>query len=1064
MEKSVAEHHLEIRLLGAPVLRLNGESVRPETTKTLALLVYLAMEGGHQRRDTLAALFWGDKADRRAAANLRRAFWNLRRVLHPGGEGDCPYLDVDRREARFNPRDAWLDVEQFERLAHSPANLPPHEQRTHLQQAVDLYRGDFLTGLSLDDAPVFERWMLGQRAYLREQAFRAFHRLSKIHATHGNYAQAVDTLRRFLTLAPWREETHRQVMLMLALQGEREQALRQYKHCTRILAKELDAEPTPETQSLYRRIRSGEITVEATGTAAPALPFVGRGPAYAWVLAQRREPGLTLIEGEAGVGKTRLLHEVLQHAAGAGASVLRGRSYEFQDAVPYHAVTEAIAAYLKRMETLAHLRLPDEPLSELARLVPALCRLCPEVEPARPQDTVAARERSFDSVAVFLRALPRPILFLDDLHWADTGTLDLLHYLIRALEETPCWFVGAYRPEETPLDHALTRLRQALSRDGLVHRRRLAPLTARDVAQATAKCLAADASRGAEDEALAAYLFGQSGGNPFILTEALRTLEDQGMLQADGAMWRLTGQLDEHDVLPLRVQEVILQRVGRLSAEARWPLEVASVIGRPFTLTLLARAAGLAPDTVADHAATWQARQLLRCDDADRYDFTHDKIRASIYEHLPEHAQQLLHGRLGQALLEGETRLKPLPPPPVADEQAARVAYHFERSLAPQRAAPYLAQAAEAALNVYAHASAIDYYQRALPLLSRDEDRAEVLIELAHAQQLTGCWDEAKSLYQQAIELAEGTGEHQTRARAWYLLADAQESQGKYRAALKSATQAERAARAAGPAGRESLAAALHRKGWAAFRLGDAERAMRLGKETLTLSREIRAWKWQADSLNLLSAIHNHRDDYDQAVECMEQALALYREAGHRRGEAVMLGNLGNTSYLRGDYEAAVTRYRQGLKLAREIGHRYTEMLCLNNLGGALVALDEYEAAEEQLQQVLNVPGSEQWFLLPDTYRYLAEARLALGHLDQARKAARRVLALVQARKEPAPEYTGTAWRILGEIAARKREPVTIEEEACDAERCFDQSLKKFKAAGMAAEAAQVKALRADYR
>jgi predicted ATPase/two-component SAPR family response regulator len=1063
VDKKAKDAVLRIRLLGAPTLRLNDERVHPETTKTLALLAYLAVEPGSQRRDKLATLFWGDKDERRAAANLRRAFWNLRRVLNPGGEGDCPYLIVNRREAAFNRESSyWLDVEQFEKLASQeageltgrsrerPTNLPT------LREAVQLYRGDFLAGLQVDGAPAFERWVLGQRAYLKDQALRAFHQLSDLHAARGEHDQATEVLRQFLTLAPWREETHRQVMLMLALQGEKEQALHQYESCVQTLDREMDAAPSQETQRLYRRIRDGEI--EATPASpspdqAPRLPFVGRGDAYAWLLEQRTKPGLTLVEGEAGVGKTRLLHEVLRRATGEGASVLRGRCHEFQDAVPYHAVNEAIEGYLESTPTEA-LDLPTSTLAELGRLVPAISRLHPDVKPARPQDTTAARERFFDSVAVFLRSLHHPVLFLDDLHWANAGTVDLLHYLTRALEECSCWLVGTYRPEETSLEHPLTRMRQGLNRDGLVHRLRLAPLTAEDVTQAIAQSL-----RGEGKSALSTYLFRQSGGNPFILTEVLEVLEEKGVLDVQDGAWQLVGELDRDDLLPARVQDVILQRVGRLSSEARWPLDVAAVIGRPFTPAFLARAAGVSSEALEEHTETWRSRRLIACDAAGRCDFTHDKIRESVYHHLPEQMRRLLHGRVGQVLVEGDVEgggtLDPAPPPDVPDKTAARVAYHFERSLDTDRAAPYLVQAARSALDVYAHESAIDYYQRALPLLARAEERASVMVDLAHAQQLTGRWSEAEALYQQAIGLAKDTGAHQAQARAWYLLADAQESQGDYYAALKSAKKAEQAARAAGPADREPLAAALYRKGWAVFRLGDAEQAIRLGEDVLALSREIKAWKRQADSLNLLSAIHNQSGDYDQAAECMEQALALYREVGHRRGEAVMLGNLGNTSYLRGDYHAAIERYRQGLELAREIGHRYTEMLCLNNLGGAQVAVEAYEAAEKNLLQVLEVPGSEQWFLLPDTYRYLAEARLALRESDGALEAARRVLTLVEKKEESAPEYEGTAWRVLGEIAARKDKPVTIRGESHNAAACFDESLRIFDAAGMDKEHAR---------
>jgi len=1055
------EADLQIHLLGAPTLLVRGKQAQPETSKTLALLAYLCVERRAHRRDALAALFWGESDRARAARSLRRAFWNLRRVLNPGGDGDCPFLTVSRHEAAFDQESRyWLDTQAFERLTDPSGDESSARLQQRLKRAIDIYRGDFLSGLTVARCPTFERWVLSQRAYLKEQAFLAFHRLSELYAGRGAYGEAVKTLRSYLTLAPWREESHRQLMLMLAMQGERELALRQFDICQGILQRELGVVPSEETRGLRRRISDEKVTRRAARSADEGsldLPFVGRGDAYRWMLRRRARRGLTLVAGEAGVGKTRLVSEVLRRSAADGASILRGRCYEFQGALPYQAVNEALGQYVERIADVGAFGLPGPVLAELARLVPAvrrrwaeLAQAQPELEPAQPASGSEGRERFFDSVAALLRAVRRPVLFLDDLHWADAATLDLLHYLVRALEGGSCWFVGAYRVEETGLDHPLTRLIHGLSRDGLADRLELSPLTEGDIAQVTADRLSPG-----EAETLAAYLFQQSGGNPFIITEMVGMLAEEGCLEIGQDGWRLVGRLDGGDVLPSRVQDVVLQRVGRLSEEGRWAMNVAAVIGGPFRSDFLARAAGLPEGTVGGHLDGWRTRRLISCSDDGRCDFGHDKIRASVYHHLSEPVRSLLHERVAHVLMEdGPDETEPLERSvqEVADDAAGRVAYHFERSLDPRRAAPFLVQAARSAMEVYAHESAIDYYRRALSLLSRDEDRASVMVDLAHAQHVTGRWADVEELYRRGIDLAREAGVPQVEARAWHLVAEAQESRGDYRGALTSAARAEDAAREAGQQGRGALAAALHRKGWAVFRLGDAESALSLGGEALGLGRVIEDWKVQADSLNLLSAIHNRTGAYDRAAACMKEALALFQEAGYRRGEAVMLGNLGNTAYLQGAYERAAGRYREGLALARQIGHRYTEMLCLNNLGGALVAVEAYEEARACLEQVLEMPESEKWFLLPDTCCYLAEARLALDELDGALAAARKLLRAVRMREEAAPAYEGAAWRILGQIARAHGGAMEVDGEHRPAEWCFGESLRIFEEAGLEEE------------
>jgi DNA-binding SARP family transcriptional activator len=1051
------EADLQIHLLGAPTLLVRGQRARPETSKTLALLAYLCMERRVHRRDALAAFLWGERDQARAARSLRRAFWNLRRVLNPGGDGECPHLTVKRHEAAFNREsEYWLDAEAFERLTDLSGDESSARLQQRLKRAIGIYRGDFLRGLTVAECPSFERWVLSQRAYLKERAFQAYYRLSELYAARGAYAEATETLRSYLTLAPWREESHRQLMLMLALQGERELAIRQFEICREILQRELGVAPSEETRRLRRRISEKKATHRATGATdegSPDLPFVGRGDAYRWMLRRRARRGLTLVAGAAGVGKSRLVNEVLRRSAADGASILRGRCYEFQGALPYQAVNEALGQYVERIADVGTLDLPGPVLAELARLVPAVRRRWPGLEPAQPAGGSQGRERFFDSVAALLRAMRRPVLFLDDLHWADAATLDLLHYLVRALEGDSCWFVGAYRVEETRLDHPLTRLIHGLSRDELADRLELSPLTEDDIAEVTADRL----SQG-EVETLAAYLFRQSGGNPYIVTEMVGLLAEEGCLEVRQDGWRLVGRLDGGNVLPSRVQDVVLQRVGRLSEEGRWAMNVAAVIGRPFRSDFLARAAGLPEGTVDDHLDSWRMRRLMSCNNDGWCDFDHDKIRASVYHHLAEPVRRLVHERVAHVLMEdGPDEKGPLERSvqKVADDDAGRVAYHFERSLDPSQAAPFLVQAARSAMEVYAHELAIDYYRRALSLLTQDEDRASVMVDLAHAQHVTGRWADVEELYRRGIDLAREAGVPQVEARAWHLVAEAQESQGEYRGALMSAARAEDAAREAGEKGRGVLAAALHRKGWALFRLGDPESALSLGREALGLGRVIEDWKVQADSLNLLSAIHNQAGAYDRATACMKEALALFREAGYRRGEAVMLGNLGNTAYLQGAYERAADRYREGLALARQIGHRYTEMLCLNNLGGALVAVRAYAEASACLEQVLEMPESENWFLLPDTCCYLAEARLALDELDEALAAARRLLRAVRMREEAAPEYEGAAWRILGHIARANSGAIEVGGEHRPAEWCFGESLRIFEEAGLEEEYAR---------
>jgi len=290
----------ELSLLGPVAITLKGERVSGQVpAKSQALLCYLAATGRRHSREKLAGLLWGDMPEARAKANLRKSLSTLRQVL-----GDA--LIITRQTVAFNhDSDYWLDVEAFE-SALAEDNADP-ETLQALREAVDLYRGEFLEGLSVRQALGFEEWILGERERLRQLVLQALHRLSVAYAVRGEVATAIEYTNRLLALEPWQEEAHRQLMTLLARSGQHSAALAQYETCRRILAEELGVEPLPETQALYHRLKTRR---EASPHNLPAqtAPFVGRQAELAQIAHGLDRPDcrlLTLI-GAGGIGKSRL--------------------------------------------------------------------------------------------------------------------------------------------------------------------------------------------------------------------------------------------------------------------------------------------------------------------------------------------------------------------------------------------------------------------------------------------------------------------------------------------------------------------------------------------------------------------------------------------------------------------------------------------------------------------------------------------------------------------------------------------------------------------------------------
>jgi DNA-binding SARP family transcriptional activator len=252
---------LKLWLLGPPRVEHNEMTITMERQKALALLVYLAVTGESQRRDTLADLLWPDSSQSSARAGLRRDLSILNKAL--GGE----WLIIDRETVGL-PRgsDFWLDLEQFQgRLAECERHgHPVHEVCPAclplLTEAVSLYRGDFLSGFTLPDCPDFDEWQFFQTESLRQAFASALERLVQAHSTQGAYEAALPLARRWLALDPLHEPAHRCLMQVYAGAGQQAAALRQYQICVQTLEAEFGLPPSAETTALYEQIRLGDVS------------------------------------------------------------------------------------------------------------------------------------------------------------------------------------------------------------------------------------------------------------------------------------------------------------------------------------------------------------------------------------------------------------------------------------------------------------------------------------------------------------------------------------------------------------------------------------------------------------------------------------------------------------------------------------------------------------------------------------------------------------------------------------------------------------------------------------
>jgi DNA-binding SARP family transcriptional activator len=510
--------HLQVRLLGPFQVARSGRVITEfQTTKTRALLVYLAVEADRpHQREALAEMLWPDRPEGAARANLRHVLTNLRNVIgdraQPDGcEAEPSFLLTTRETIQFNTAsDVWVDVAEFESLAARGVQTG-RPNIGQLKEAIELYQGNFLEDLSVGDSTAFEEWALLKREQYSRQVSGVLSRLAEWYAQMGEYERALEYARQRVDLEPWDEERQRQVMRLMALAGQRSDALAQYEACRRVLQEELGVEPEESTVLLYERIR--DETLEAP---PPAPGFLyeqeeGSEGERAFFVAREGELSrlrgflgralggqgqVVFVSGEAGSGKTALMQAFALGAQEAHPElvVAGGNGVAYTGlGDPYHPFREVLellsgaaearwragamtAEHARRLWNTLPLTVralvvggPDlvdsfigsKGLVERARACgPAEAGWLGELEELVERKAAALAGAETQQSALFgqytrvVQSLARQVpllLILDDLQWMDVGSTSLLFHLGHHLEGRRILIVGAYRPAEVAL-------------------------------------------------------------------------------------------------------------------------------------------------------------------------------------------------------------------------------------------------------------------------------------------------------------------------------------------------------------------------------------------------------------------------------------------------------------------------------------------------------------------------------------------------------------------------------------------------------------------------------------
>jgi DNA-binding SARP family transcriptional activator len=918
------------------------EDVWP-TLKSKALLKILLTERGHfVPAERLMDWLWPDLEPKKAQNNLWVAVSHLRRALEPGLPARAPsgFVLTSPEGYAFNPDcDCWLDVVAFSSsLETARAARDPAARQAALETARGLYGGAYL-----EEDP-YEDWATPARERLQADFLWLLAELAEIHARAGRFSPAIALCQESLALDPIQEGTYRALMLYHYCAGEQAAALRAYNECRRALAEEVGVEPMAETTTLYHQIQRQLVEAAAAyprrapvseaepsepPASRPALaPFVGREQELARLLSavDRALAGrgqAALVEGEPGIGKSRLVLEAMSAAQARGMPALLGKCYQLEQALPYQPVIELLnqALALARAGP-AHAQaltgLPAATLLDLLPLAPSLAEFLPPpavpgaAAPGGPDE--ARQARLFDALGRVFGALAVPaglFVAVDDLHWADHASLQFLHHLAHHLDGQRVLWVGTYRAEALAGDADLATFVHSLSRDGAGLRLSLPPLTAQH-AQALLQALATIAP---EAQMLGQWLHQETEGNPFFLVTILHSLREQGLLvEVPAGGWRYDPQqlraAGAELTLPEALRASVRERLRHVPPGGRAVLEQAAVLGRRFDFATLraVHRGGSGPaggDAEADAGADrlletledLVGRQLLREESGGGgFDFSHDKIREVVYHDISATRRARLHRTAAQRL---EALLGT-----VGETHAAALAEHFERGQVWDKAFFYLAQAGERASGLFALSEALRLYDRAVDLAGSHPAAASEVARLTV---------------------------HERRGQARALAGEFEGAEADLTLALEAVR---RAALPGGAAARER--SLLVQLGMVCRRADRLEQAEAYLNQALAVARGCGDQRGVADALFHLGTVIWSTGDNRGAAARHEEAVALARALDLRDLVAIQAHHgLGETFFMGGQYQPAREHFERSLALARQAGDKAYEAENLYMLAAA---------------------------------------------------------------------------------------------------------------------------------
>lgn len=781
---------LHLYALGPPEVRLGETLVIFPTKKTLALLIYMATESSAQPRETLAALLWPEASPERSRGSLRNTLDHLQTAFRQAsGKAQISFLLVTHNSLSLDP-DAKIDfdlrtVERAytqARADRSSRTLPEGSSGLPLlRSAAACQRGDFLAGFSLGDAPGFDDWAAMQREVWNRRLGLILDRLAEIQFAHGEFAGATETASRWIALDALNEVAYRRKMRAHFAAGERGQALETYETCHAILAAELGVEPEPDTVALAEGIRAqASFTNVRVGKYSPQPQqvetsinflgslFTGRAREYQELVkcyerASGNQPQLLVLRGEVGIGKTRLAGKFFQWASAQGAELLLGSAFESGIHLPFQPLVEAFRQRLAGDNAFID-KIDEIWLSPLSQLLPELRQYHPNLSPP-PGDYLnleadVIHAQLYEPLVHGMLALAEQVplvLFIDDLQWADSATLDLLQYAIRRWKDNAAriLFMASLRSDALrPVTHpqtagspqGLSIWLERMAREVIPVHIELEPLGEDEAVPMMLSILSPP------DVDFARWLYRETRGQPYYLIETLKDLLERSVLHPKrrvGGQWSFSVDSD-HNLgqavrVPSTVHAVIRSRLNRLSPNAFSLLAGGAVLEHRIIFERMCAISSLSEDLALPGLDELISGRLLlealQPGLISEYKFPNEMLRDVVYTEAGDARRRLFHRRAFDVLEKDW-------------ESAAILAHHAQAAGLAEVAFRYSLAAGREAMRLTALNEAIVHFEHALqfvreaklPEIAGEKDLRDLYTQLSLVYQLGGQMEKALAI------------------------------------------------------------------------------------------------------------------------------------------------------------------------------------------------------------------------------------------------------------------------------------------------------------------------------